>query len=157
MVFVFEIGKSLSLRPAWSTKWVPGQPGLHRQALSSNTKTEKNKKKQKTKNQPTCTGSPGWWQTHCSQGWSYVFDPPVCTSSVLRWQAWVCVVLRTKCGPSRMLSKSFACWAPAPAPEGVFRLLVPESPVHGHLGSVFQTEAGHDGRTQGCSLNEWPP
>jgi hypothetical protein len=26
-----EAGRFLSLRPAWSTKWVPGQPGLHRE------------------------------------------------------------------------------------------------------------------------------
>jgi hypothetical protein len=37
-----EAGGFLSSRPAWSTKWVPGQPGLHREILS--------KKKQKTKN-----------------------------------------------------------------------------------------------------------
>ena len=30
-----EAGGSLSSRPAWSTKQVPGQPGLHREMLSS--------------------------------------------------------------------------------------------------------------------------
>ena len=29
-----EEGGFLSLRPAWSTKWVPGQPGLYRETLS---------------------------------------------------------------------------------------------------------------------------
>jgi hypothetical protein len=29
-----ETGRFLSSRPAWSTKWVPGQPGLHRETLS---------------------------------------------------------------------------------------------------------------------------
>jgi hypothetical protein len=29
-----EAGRFLSLRPAWSTKWVLGQPGLHRETLS---------------------------------------------------------------------------------------------------------------------------
>jgi hypothetical protein len=29
-----EAGRVLSSRLAWSTKWVPGQPGLHREALS---------------------------------------------------------------------------------------------------------------------------
>ena len=29
-----EAGDSLSLRPAWSTEQVPGQPGLHRETLS---------------------------------------------------------------------------------------------------------------------------
>jgi hypothetical protein len=28
-------GGFLSLRPAWSTEWIPGQPGLHRETLSS--------------------------------------------------------------------------------------------------------------------------
>jgi hypothetical protein len=30
-----EAGGFLSSRPAWSTAWVPGQPGLHRETLSS--------------------------------------------------------------------------------------------------------------------------
>jgi hypothetical protein len=30
-------GGFLSSRPAWSTKWVPGQPGLHRETLSQKT------------------------------------------------------------------------------------------------------------------------
>jgi hypothetical protein len=29
-----EAGRFLSSRPAWSTKWVPGQPGLYRKTLS---------------------------------------------------------------------------------------------------------------------------
>jgi hypothetical protein len=29
-----EAGEFLSSRPAWSTKWDPGQPGLHRETLS---------------------------------------------------------------------------------------------------------------------------
>jgi hypothetical protein len=40
-----EAGGFLSLRPAWSTKQVPGQPGLHRETLSQN-KTKQNKTKQ---------------------------------------------------------------------------------------------------------------
>jgi hypothetical protein len=39
-----EAGGSLSLRPAWSTEWIPGQPGLHRETLSWN-KTKQNKTK----------------------------------------------------------------------------------------------------------------
>jgi hypothetical protein len=34
-----EAGEFLSLRPAWSTKWVPGQPGLYRETLSRKTYT----------------------------------------------------------------------------------------------------------------------
>jgi hypothetical protein len=47
-----EAGEFPSLRPAWSTKWVPGQPGLHRETLSRKTKTKTNKQTktpQKTK------------------------------------------------------------------------------------------------------------
>jgi hypothetical protein len=32
-----EAGRFLSSRPAWSTKRVPGQPGLHRETLSQKT------------------------------------------------------------------------------------------------------------------------
>jgi hypothetical protein len=48
-----EAGRFLSLRPAWSTKWVPGQPGLYRETLSQR-KTKKTKnKKQTNKNKKT--------------------------------------------------------------------------------------------------------
>jgi hypothetical protein len=44
-----EAGGFLSSRPAWSTKWAPGQPGLYRETLSckNKKKTKKNKKKKK--------------------------------------------------------------------------------------------------------------
>jgi hypothetical protein len=38
-----EAGRFLSSRPAWSTKWVPGEPGLNRETLSR--KKQKKKKK----------------------------------------------------------------------------------------------------------------
>jgi hypothetical protein len=37
-----EAGRFLSTRPAWSTKWAPGQPGLYRETLSQKTKKKKN-------------------------------------------------------------------------------------------------------------------
>jgi hypothetical protein len=40
-----EAGRFLSLRPAWSTEWVPGQPGPHTETLSQK-KKKKNKKTQ---------------------------------------------------------------------------------------------------------------
>jgi hypothetical protein len=43
-----EAGRFLSSRPAWSTKWVPVQPGLSRETLSQK-KKKKTKKKTKTK------------------------------------------------------------------------------------------------------------
>jgi hypothetical protein len=42
-----EAGRFLSLRPAWSTKWVPGQPGLYRETLSRKTKQNKTNKQRK--------------------------------------------------------------------------------------------------------------
>jgi hypothetical protein len=35
-----EAGGFLSSRPAWSTEWVSGQPGLHRETLSQKKKTK---------------------------------------------------------------------------------------------------------------------
>jgi hypothetical protein len=50
-----EAGGFLSSRPAWSTEWVPGQPGIYRETLSrknknkqTTTKKTKNNKKEKT-------------------------------------------------------------------------------------------------------------
>jgi hypothetical protein len=40
-----EAGGFLSSRPAWSTKGVPGQPGLYRETLSQKDKQTKNKTK----------------------------------------------------------------------------------------------------------------
>jgi hypothetical protein len=37
----WEAGRFLSSRPAWSTKWVLRQPGLHRETLSRKTKKKK--------------------------------------------------------------------------------------------------------------------
>jgi hypothetical protein len=49
-----EAGGFLSSRPAWSTEWVPGQPGLHRETLSRKTKPNQTKPKQnKTKSNPS--------------------------------------------------------------------------------------------------------
>jgi hypothetical protein len=44
-----EAGGSLSSRPAWSTEWVPGQPGLHRETLSWKNKIKKKRKKERKK------------------------------------------------------------------------------------------------------------
>jgi hypothetical protein len=45
-----EAGGFLSSRPAWSTKWVRGQPELYRETLSRKTKKKKKKKKKKLDN-----------------------------------------------------------------------------------------------------------
>jgi hypothetical protein len=41
-----EAGRFLSSRPAWSTKWVPGQPGLYRETLSQKTQNKQTNKQQ---------------------------------------------------------------------------------------------------------------
>jgi hypothetical protein len=40
-----EAGRFLSSRPAWSTEWVAGQPGLHRETLPQNKQTNKQTKR----------------------------------------------------------------------------------------------------------------
>jgi hypothetical protein len=50
-----EAGGFLSSRPAWSTKWVPGQPELQRDTLSRKTKTKK-KKERKEKRKEKAQG-----------------------------------------------------------------------------------------------------
>jgi hypothetical protein len=45
-----EAGRSLSSRPAWSTKWVPEQPGLYRETMSRKNKTRKEKENWKLNN-----------------------------------------------------------------------------------------------------------
>jgi hypothetical protein len=46
-----EAGRFLSSRLAWSTKWVPGQPGLHRETLSWNKQTNKQKRRSNKRKQ----------------------------------------------------------------------------------------------------------
>jgi hypothetical protein len=67
-----EAGGFLSSRPAWSTKWVPGQPGLHRETLSQKQKQKQNNKKESP---PDC----GWKVCKClklpSDRWTICRDP----------------------------------------------------------------------------------
>jgi hypothetical protein len=50
-----EAGGFLSSRPAWSTEWVPGQPGLHRETLSQKqTKRKERRRRRQTKHQLLC-------------------------------------------------------------------------------------------------------
>jgi hypothetical protein len=62
-----EAGGSLSSRPAWSTKWVPGQPGLHRETLSRKTKrttTTTTKSTTRTTTKPTLKPKPNQTKKH---------------------------------------------------------------------------------------------
>jgi hypothetical protein len=88
-----EAGRFLSLRPAWSTKWVPGQPGLYRETLSRKNKNKKRGEregkglKNKPAKEPRRTKRVGGWngwdikgrgaggreaeaQTQSSSGWA---------------------------------------------------------------------------------------
>jgi hypothetical protein len=49
-----EAGGFLSSRPAWSTEWVPGQPGLYRETLSRKTKKQTNKQTKQNKRVKFC-------------------------------------------------------------------------------------------------------
>jgi hypothetical protein len=48
-----EAGGFLTSRPAWSTEWVPGQPGLHRETLFRENKNKKKQQEQKQKKEHT--------------------------------------------------------------------------------------------------------
>jgi hypothetical protein len=70
-----EAGGSLSSRPAWSTEWVPGQPGLHRETLS-----RKNQKKKVPVKEAYLEASLQWKEkeihiihTHTKQVWTCSF------------------------------------------------------------------------------------
>ena len=54
-----KVGGFLSSRPAWSTKWVPVQPGLYRETLSWKTKKKERDRQTDTDRQ---TGRQ-WWYT----------------------------------------------------------------------------------------------
>jgi hypothetical protein len=57
-----EAGRFQSSRPAWSTEWVPGQPGLHRETLSWKKQKQKQNEANKLK-APFLACSPGMLQS----------------------------------------------------------------------------------------------
>ena len=70
-----EVGRFLSSRSAWSTEWVPRQPGLHRETLSWKNKTNKHTNKINQKKQR-------WWGTRLGLVWNH------CQFWVSPWQTW---------------------------------------------------------------------
>jgi hypothetical protein len=64
-----EAGGFLSSRPAWSTEWVPGQPGIYRETLSRKTNKQTNKK---------VTGWRNWVKKYKQ---SYL-------SGIIHWNKW---------------------------------------------------------------------
>jgi hypothetical protein len=71
-----EAGRFLSSRPAWSTEWVPGQPGLYRETLSRKTKPNQTKSNQnKTKQNKTKQKNPAFPLTFDNtlvKGWNKI-------------------------------------------------------------------------------------
>jgi hypothetical protein len=57
-----ETGVFLSSKPAWSTEWVPGQPGLHRETLS---------RKNKPKKRHLWNDTQGWLLVHTHPWWQW--------------------------------------------------------------------------------------
>jgi hypothetical protein len=87
-----EAGGFLSSRPTWSTEWVPGQPGLHRQTLSWKTKKQTNNN---NKNMGWRDGSVVKSTDCSSRGPVFNFQQPhggsqlsVMGSNALFWCAW---------------------------------------------------------------------
>jgi hypothetical protein len=80
-----EAGSFLSSRPAWSTKWGPGQPGLYRETLSR--KTKQNKKKNQ------CLFLYGWVLLHACNMWAlYVLsDRKLEKNHTLEVELWIFV------------------------------------------------------------------
>jgi hypothetical protein len=60
-----EASGFLSSRPAWSTKWVLGQPGLYRETLSQTNK--QTNKQTKNKNKQTKLSRTLWYPNACSR------------------------------------------------------------------------------------------
>ena len=66
-----ETGRFLSSRPAWSTEWVPGQLGLHKETLSRKTK----KKKKNTIEMISRINCQGWAMTTVWNAHQHLWDP----------------------------------------------------------------------------------
>jgi hypothetical protein len=88
-----EAGGFLSSRPAWSTEWVPEQPGLHRETLSQKNQKPNKQKIKQNKNQPTKqtkqspnNSQPVSWNHCMSQRHSNSSYGPCCRTSKYRKQ-----------------------------------------------------------------------
>ena len=72
----------LSSRSAWSTKWVPGQPGLHRETLSRKNKKQTNKQTNKDQQQNQDPSSSSFWNVrNCYQ----LLEVGYLTSHFISW------------------------------------------------------------------------
>jgi hypothetical protein len=79
-----EAGRFLSSRSAWSTEWVPGQPGLHRETLSlKQNKTKLTNKKKKILSEDIKST----WQRGCA-GSNLKQVPPKCMMSSDFWELY---------------------------------------------------------------------
>jgi hypothetical protein len=80
-----EAGGFLSSRPAWSTEWVPGQPGLQQRNPASKRKNNNNNKQTK-KNFRSCSQGSGW-RIHSPECYSRTHDPGDSLPDCLGWRA----------------------------------------------------------------------
>ena len=75
-----EAGGSLRSRPAWSTKWVPGHPGLYRNPVSKNqTKPNQTKPNQAKPTQPISSNKQTNKQKIQNDLFCFYFCVSVCT------------------------------------------------------------------------------
>ena len=79
-----EAGGFLSSRPAWSTEWVPGQPGIYRETLSWKTNKQTNKQTKKPFNENQGNKSFSGWtdlllmflqEVRHYKDYKFVFEP----------------------------------------------------------------------------------
>ena len=82
-----ETGGFLSSRPASTTKWVPGHPGLYRETLSPKTKQNKTNKTKQNKTK----------QNKTKQHWVYVLQPQNLTPILLLQMFHVCLLTSKEC------------------------------------------------------------
>jgi hypothetical protein len=109
-----EAGGFLSSRPVWSTKWVPGQPGLYRETLSRKTKRERERERARTFTDTESPVHQGWGgratvcvtelSQHTHPWWSWGRLP-----STQVFTEWFRVEI--KCFPSKdMWPETFVKW-----------------------------------------------
>jgi hypothetical protein len=113
----------LSSRPAWSTKWVPGQPGLHRETLS-----------QRKKKKICICGSQ---------------NPSSCCQFPLVWTSYSAVTQTDSHGSIAAAQPPVLAWIPSSFPSSPFSLpgLIPDH-LTPHIASLCESSPGSDGSSE---------
>ena len=92
-----EAGGFLSSRPACSTEWVPGQPGLHRETLSQKTKPKKKKKKELPPFASTAAPAQSWGPLPPEVHSQFLFHFPEGTSLLICLTSSLTMTLQVFC------------------------------------------------------------